>query len=462
MSVIMQPEENVQTEKRLKQLARKIFDAGLAAVDPAACIQNNIEVSPGILEVCDIRFPLEGINHIFLVGIGKASAAMAFAVEEILGNRIHKGVVVTKYGHGLDLKVCEVLEAGHPIPDANGVMAADRIIEMVSQAGSDDLIICLVSGGGSALVPAPAQGIPLEAKQETTRLLLGCGATIHEINTIRKHLSRIKGGQLCRNANGARIVSMVLSDVIGDDLDMIASGITVPDNTDFGQCKEILTRYNLLKSLPPNVLAHIENGSAGKKPETPKPGSSLFDRVENFIVGSLSDALDAAALEAERSGFPPLILSSMVQGEAFQVARVLGAVAKEVHRSSNPLPAPVCILSGGETTVTLKGDGKGGRNMELALAAGIELDGHSDMVLLSAGTDGSDGPTDAAGAFVTGSTLKRAENMGLDARAFLANNNSYHFFTPLGDLLKTGPTRTNVMDLQIFLIDEKKTMETGP
>ncbi len=452
----MDQKEDVNREKKLKQLARSIFDAGLAAVDPVACIEKELTLTGSVLQVCGRDFPLDRISRIFLVGIGKASCAMALAAENILGELIHKGIAVTKYGHGLNLSYCTVIEADHPIPDAGGIEGAQQILKMVSEARCDDLILCLVSGGGSALVPAPVQGISLEAKQETTRLLMNCGATIHEINTIRKHLSRIKGGQLCRSANGAQVVSMILSDVIGDDLDMIASGITVPDPASYEDCAGILSRYRLWDSLPGKVAGRIRDGQAGLVPDTPKPGDLLFERVHNFITGSLSLALDAAAREAQHCGFPPIRLTSMLQGEASQAAKVLCAVAKEVRLTGNPVTAPACILSGGETIVTLKGQGKGGRNMELALAASIELAGQEGTVLLSAGTDGTDGPTDATGAFASGTTVKRGKALGLDAQNFLDENDSYHFFMPLNDLLVTGPTRTNVMDLQILLIDEKE------
>jgi hydroxypyruvate reductase len=378
---------------------------------------------------------------------------MARSAEELLGDRIDEGLIITKYGHGVPLRRCRVMEAGHPVPDENGVEATRALLDLVATAGPDDLVLCMISGGGSALTPAPVPGISLADKQATTRLLLACGATIHEINTLRKHLSRIKGGRLSRCANGARMVSLILSDVIGDDLDIIASGITAPDPGTFGDCMEILSRYGLLERVPEAVHNHLAAGGQGRVEETPKPGDPVFGGVENRIVGSIADALSAAASEARRLGFNPLILSSMIQGEAREVAKVLCAIAAEVRRSGRPIQAPACLLSGGETTVTLKGDGKGGRNMELALAAGIALSGRSHTLLLSAGTDGSDGPTDAAGAFADGTTVARAKALGISASGHLDGNDAYRFFRPLGDLFITGPTRTNVMDLQVLLID---------
>ncbi|MCB2148962.1 MAG: glycerate kinase [Deltaproteobacteria bacterium] len=438
---------------RLKAIATSIFNAGVKAVDPESCVNRHLQLTAGDLRVGKRSFCLEKIDKLYLVGAGKASAAMARAAERVLGERIDAGLVITKYGHGVPLRRCRVMEAGHPVPDENGIKATQALLDLVATAGPGDLILCMISGGGSALTPAPAEGISLVDKQETTRLLLACGATIHEINTIRKHLSRIKGGRLSRCANGAPLVSLILSDVIGDDLDIIASGITAPDPGTFGDCLEILSRYGLLEKVPAPVRGHLAAGGRGDVDETPKPGDPVFEGVENRIIGSLSDALSAAEIEARRLGFNPLILSSMIQGEAREVAKVLCAVGGEVRRSGRPIPAPACLLSGGETTVTLNGDGKGGRNMELALAAGIALSGASGTLMLSAGTDGSDGPTDAAGAFADGSTVSRAHGLGLSASGHLAGNDAYRFFQPLGDLFITGPTRTNVMDLQVLLID---------
>lgn len=438
--------------QELRSATETIFNAGIRAVGPEACINKVIGVGEGHLQVGDFRFPFKEIGRLFLIGAGKASAAMAAQAEALLGSRIHDGLVITKYGHGEDLKRCRIIEAGHPVPDQNGEHGAGALLDLVSQAGPRDLILCMISGGASALTPAPAKGITLADKQETTRQLLGCGANIHEINTIRKHLSRIKGGQLCRKSNGARMISLILSDVVGDDLDIIGSGMTAPDTGSFRDCRDILGRYRLWDQVPEPVRIRMEQGISGQIRETPKPGAPEFAHVTNLIVGSLSDALEAARKEAENQGYSSLVLSSTIQGEACEVAKVLCAIAREVRRSGQPIPAPACLLFGGETTVSIQGTGKGGRNMELALAAGMELAGEPGTLLLSAGTDGTDGPTDAAGAFADGFTTVRAGEMGLSAAGFLGENDSYHFFKPLGDLLITGPTRTNVMDLQIFLI----------
>ena len=443
----------VESTKDLKKVAQAIFNAGIQAVNPVACLNRHIRIADGNLQIGKIQYCLEGIERIYLVGVGKASAIMARWTEELLGNHIHDGLVITKYQHGVPLSRCRMMEAGHPVPDADGVSATKALLKLVSKAGPKDLILCLISGGASALTPAPAKGISLEDKQEVTRLLLDCGATIHEINTIRKHLSRIKGGQLCRHTNGARIISLILSDVIGDDLGIIGSGLSAPDNGSFDDCMEILKRHSIWDKIPKPVNNRINAGIGGQIQETPKPGTPEFANVDNLIIGSLADAMSAAQREAKRQGFTPLVLSSMIQGEAREVAKVLCAIAKEIRLSGRPILPPVCLLSGGETTVTIKGQGKGGRNTEFALAAGIELSGASSTLLLSAGTDGTDGPTDAAGAFVDGSTVARAALIDLSASQHLVHNNSYPFFQSLGDLLITGPTHTNVMDLQILLVD---------
>jgi glycerate 2-kinase len=439
-------------ENLLKQTARAIFNAGVRAVAPETCVTRHLHISGSRLRAGQTDLDLERIRHIYVAGAGKASAAMARQVGKLLGPRIHDGVVVTKYGHGMPLAHCRVMEAGHPVPDAKGVEGAAALLEMVSQAGPDDLIVCLISGGASALTPAPATGISLADKQDTTRILLGCGATIHEINTIRKHLSRIKGGRLCGAANGARVMSLILSDVIGDDLDIIGSGMTAPDTGYFSDCRAILEQYRIWDTVPEAVRLRIQAGIKGRISDTPKPGDPLFSKVSNQVVGSLPDALTAAEKEANRRGFSPLVLSSMIQGEAKEAAGVLCAIAKEIRTSGRPVAPPACLLSGGETTVTLQGTGKGGRNMEMALAGAMALAGTSGILMLSAGTDGTDGPTDAAGAFADGTTLSRAGALGLSAGTHLTENNSYPFFLALEDLLVTGPTRTNVMDMQIVLV----------
>jgi hydroxypyruvate reductase len=378
---------------------------------------------------------------------------MAKAVEEIFGDRMTKGVVTTKYGHLLSLKKTEIIEAGHPIPDQKGYEGAKKIHSLLKKTGPKDLVIFILSGGGSALLPFPADGIELKEKQEMTQLLLDCGADIKEINTIRKHISRMKGGWLTRWAYPSTVIGFILSDVVGDQLDVIGSGPTVPDPSTFEEAWEILKKYDLLNEIAPSIQKHLILGKEGKVEETPKPGDVVFERVYNSLIGSNILALRAAEKEATSLGLNTLILSSSIEGETREASRFHTAIAKEVISSGNPIPKPACILSGGETTVTIKGNGLGGRNQEFALAGALEISGIEKVVLLSGGTDGTDGPTDASGAMVDHTTVHRAKSMGLDPKAHLENNDAYPFFQKLGDLLITGPTHTNVMDVRILLVD---------
>ena len=431
--------------------ARAIFDAGVAAADPGRCVHQALAVTGDALRCGPLRFPLDTISSLRLVGAGKATAAMAAAAEAILGDRIEYGAINTKYGHALPLARVETFEAGHPVPDEAGVAGARRQLELLTDLAPDALVLGLFSGGGSALLPAPAEGLTLAEKQETTRLLLACGATIDEINALRKHLSAIKGGLLARAAAPARVVALMLSDVIGDPLDTIASGPTHPDTTTFDDCLAIVDRYDLRDQLPSPVRQHLEAGARGEQPETPKPGDPCFARAESLVIGNSRLAIDAAAHKASALGYKVLVLTSRLQGEARQAAAALVSIAQETAETNRPIARPACLIAGGETTVTLRNNGKGGRNQELALAAALQLEGWP-ATLLSGGTDGTDGPTDAAGALADGQTLSRARAQGLDARAFLDRHDSYPFFAALDDLVITGPTGTNVMDLQIVLI----------
>ena len=432
--------------------ARAIFDAGVAAADPGRCIHQTLAVTGDELHCGSLRFPLDTISSLRLVGAGKATAAMAAAAEAILGDRIDCGAINTKYGHALPLARVETFEAGHPVPDEAGVAGARHQLELLAGLDPDALVLGLFSGGGSALLPAPADGLTLAEKQETTRLLLACGATIDEINALRKHLSAIKGGLLARVATPARVVALMLSDVIGDPLDTIASGPTHPDSTTFGDCLAIVDRYDLRHQLPAPVRQHLKAGARGKHPETPKPGDPCFTRAKSLVIGNSRLAIDAAANQASALGYEVCVLTSRLQGEARHAATALVSIAQETAETNRPIARPACLIAGGETTVTLRSDGKGGRNQELALAASLQLDGWSAITLLSGGTDGTDGPTDAAGALADGQTLSRARAQGLDAHAFLDRHDSYPFFAALDDLVITGPTGTNVMDLQIVLI----------
>ena len=436
-----------------KKALKDIFRAGLKAVDPEQAVRKYVRREENTLLVGDHLYSLDRFKRVFLVGAGKGTAPMAKALEDILGNWLTEGWIIVKYGHGTSLRKTHVMEAGHPIPDEAGLKAAEELLRQIQKCKEGDLAICAFSGGGSALLPAPSPPLTLDQKQESTRLLLECGATIDEINAIRKHLSRSKGGWLAKAAYPATVVSLLLSDVIGDRLDVIASGPTVPDESTYSDCIHIVERYDLADRLPSEVVERFKKGAAGVVPETPKKGDPVFSKVQNLIVGNNRESLLAAKEKAVSLGYNTLVLTSQIEGEAREVAHVFSAIGKEVCQAGFPLSPPACLLAGGETTVTIHGRGKGGRNQELALACAIAIDGWERISLLSAGTDGTDGPTDAAGAIIDGTTCMRARQENLDPHVFLMANDSNSFFESLGDLLKTGPTRTNVMDIICMLVD---------
>ncbi len=440
------------SERLLRAHARSVFQAALRAADPAEAIERHLRIENGVLHAAGRRYPLSNFDRIYVIGAGKASAVMARAVERTLGRRITGGFVNTKYGHGAKLRRIELHECGHPVPDEAGVRGAGRIAGIAANAGERDLIVCVISGGASALLPMPAAPVTLAEKQEVTSLLLASGATIHEINAVRKHISAIKGGRLVELAYPATVLSLLLSDVIGDDLDVIGSGPAAPDASTFSDALRVLAKYALLDRVPRSVRCLLETGAQGAVPETPKPGDPLFARVRNLVVGSNRLAVAAAEAKARDLGYRPVVLSTSIEGETRDIALMHAAIAREILESGRPARPPACLISGGETTVTLCGGGLGGRNQEFVLAAAIALAGRGRVVVLSAGTDGTDGPTDAAGALADGRTVRRAADLGLDARRSLANNDSYRFFKPLGDLVKTGPTGTNVMDIRLLLI----------
>jgi glycerate 2-kinase len=425
----------------LRKQAHSIFQAALAAADPVEAVTRHLE-----------RLNTSRFHRIFVIGAGKAGASMAKAAERVLGRRITAGLVNVKDGHLAKLRRIELHECGHPLPDARGEAGAKRIAAIASEAHSGDLVLCLISGGASALLPLATEPVTLEEKQATTRLLLASGANIHEMNAVRKHISRIKGGQLAGMAAPAAVEALLLSDVIGDSLDVIGSGPTAPDASTFDDALAILDKYHIRETVPAAVRDRIELGARGGIAETPKPGDPVFRHVRNTIVGSNRLALDAAARRARELGFRTLVLSSEIEGETREIARMHAAIAREIAQSSRPVKPPACIVTGGETTVTLKGGGLGGRNQEFVLAAAIDIAGISNVVVFSAGTDGTDGPTDAAGAIADGETLARNP----EARRYLNDNNSYHYFQPLGDLAITGPTNTNVMDVRIVLVGARK------
>ena len=436
----------------MRREAKAIFQASVEAADPSRCIHQNVRLCQEVLQIGQTSYHLSDFRRIFVIGAGKASVPMAQAVEQILADRITRGVINTKYGHSRPLQRIEVNEAGHPLPDERGVEGTEKIVKLLKEADRQTLVLCLLSGGGSALMPHPAAGISLEEKQQTTQRLLQSGASIEETNAIRKHLSGIKGGRLCQLAHPARVVTLILSDVVGNKLETIASGPTVADPSTFADCLRIVERYDLVGRLAPSVIRRLQAGVRGGVEETPKPGDRIFSSCQNLVVGDNRLAVEAARAKAISLGYNTLVLSTQIEGEAREVARVYAALAKEVLSSGNPVGSPACFIGGGETTVTVKGEGKGGRNQELVLAAAVQIDGLRDVVILSGGTDGTDGPTDAAGAVADGQTVRRAKQMGLSASDCLRENDSYQFFRALGDLLMTGPTGTNVMDIQIVLV----------
>lgn len=436
----------------LRRHAVEILGAAVAAADPAAALRRLVRLEGDRLVVSGEAYDLRA-SRIFVVGAGKASARMAGALEAILGDRLERGVVVTKYGHVEPLRRVEVVEAGHPLPDAAGLEGARRVAAVASAAVAEDLVIVLISGGGSALLPMPAEGLTLEEKIATTDLLLRSGAAIAEVNTVRKHLSQVKGGGLARLAAPARVVTLILSDVLGNPLDAIASGPTVPDPTTFADALAVVDRFGLRSRLPAAVRHHLERGAAGEMPDTPKPGDAVFARTQTVVVGDIGLAAAAAVERASALGYHVRMCGTDVEGEARAVGARFGAMVREAHGGREaPSVRPSCLVMGGETTVTVTGKGRGGRNQELALAAAMAIAGLPQTLVVAFGTDGTDGPTDAAGAVADGTTLARAAARGLDPSAALAGNDTYPFFDALDDLIVTGPTNTNVNDLWVGLV----------
>lgn len=430
-------------------ILEEIFGAALDAADPVQAVLSAIQVENGSLFVSGRHYDLDAFTRIVVIGAGKASSRMAMAIEMLLGPRIDAGLIIVKTGHAEKLHCIEQVEASHPVPDAIGMAATRRILDMAREADERTLFICLLSGGASALLSLPAPGLSLEDKQTATYRLLNAGASISETNAVRKHISSIKGGQLALAAYPAQVISLVVSDVIGDRIDVIASGPTARDDSTFLDALDIAEKYGLSK----RILDHLRRGIQGEIPETLKED---MPNVNHVIVASSRQALEAARAKAMLLGFDAQIVTDRLQGEARTAARALA----EKARASRSPGKKLCLVSGGETTVTVKGAGKGGRNQELALAFCIEIEGEAGMALLSAGTDGTDGPTDAAGAFVDGKTAHIAKDLGIDPCDYLENNDSYNFFAKLEALsgirchYKTGPTGTNVMDIQVLLLQE--------
>ncbi|UCF97188.1 MAG: glycerate kinase [Spirochaetaceae bacterium] len=464
----MRGERAVPEQKRAYEDLESIFRAGVERVNPQQLIASGLRLKGDRLTVqtesASLTLDLRDFKRILVLGAGKASAAMAAGLEQILGDRISEGLVVVKYGHTAALQRIRLIESGHPLPDEQGVRGAEAVAELARGADAQTLVVNLVSGGGSAILPAPFQGegrrggisISLAEKQKTTQVLLACGVTIQEFNCIRKHISNLKGGRLAELLHPARSLNLILSDVVGDRLDTIASGLTVADETTYAQARDIVARYGIEDQLPSRVVELLRRGADGEFPETPKPGDPVFAAVTNVLLGTNYTALSAAARRAEQLGYTPVVLSSRIVGEAREVAKVLAAIAADMRAFDLLARRPACLLCGGETTVTLKGKGLGGRNQELALSFLNELAAAGDeargIYFLSAATDGNDGPTDAAGAFASADIVEQARARDLSIPSYLSANDSYHFYEAIDGLLKTGPTNTNVCDLQICLI----------
>lgn len=450
-----------------RQILLGIFNAALAAVDSYNAVLNAINVAHGQLQITGVKYDLAAFDRIIVVGAGKATACMALAIESLLGARIAAGLIVVKDGHTVPLSIIEQVEAAHPVPDEVGIIGSQRILQMVGAADEKTLVICLLSGGASALLVAPVEGVMLQDKQETTRLLLNAGASIAELNAVRKHLSMVKGGRLAQAAYPAQVVTLILSDVIGDPLDVIASGPTVPDNSTFADAWSVVLKYGLQEKLPPRVVDYLQRGIAGQAPETVKKYDSSLYNIHNVIIASIRQALAAAEKRILQFGYTPKLISATLQGEARDAARFLVQTTRAELFEMKPGERR-CLLCGGETTVTVHGPGKGGRNQELALAFAIEIDGIQGISMLSAGTDGNDGPTEAAGAMVDGTTAVLARESGIDPLRYLEQNDSYTFFQQFDAITGaqchfiTGPTGTNVMDIQIVLLNKQESPSAQP
>jgi hydroxypyruvate reductase/glycerate 2-kinase len=435
-----------------RTIAEKIFLAGVESVLPDRLIVNEMSLKDNCLKIGHLDFPLETIENIYVIGAGKASAMMGAEVEKILSDRITEGHIVVKYGHSCNLKYIDVTEAGHPIPDTNGLRATREILKIAETASWNDLVICLLSGGGSALLPDVPEVCSLEDMIKVNDLLLNCGACISEINAVRKHLSVVKGGQLARVVYPATLVNLILSDVPGDALDVIASGPTVPDPTTYLQALTVLSAFGLSRTVPRGILTFLKEGAAGKKPETPKPDDPVFDKTYNILVGTNRKALEAAKNKALEFNINAVIIDDQLQGDTLTVADYLVQTSIRFKNDTNEVK-PVCLLFGGETTVKMTGKGAGGRNQHLSLLSALLLRNNPGITILAAGTDGNDGPTDAAGAVVDSDTVPGAISKNIDPEKHILDFNSYHFFKKAGGHIITGPTMTNVMDIIVVIVE---------
>ncbi len=438
--------------QELKKAADQIIKAALNAVDPYHLVREQVIRQGDTLVISEKeQIELSEFDRVFLCGAGKGAAPITRAMEELLSDRLDGGDIIVKYEHLAELQKINLHEAAHPVPDENGLRSTEILLTNLDNLTERDCVFVLLTGGGSALLESLPDEIKLDDLQKLSSVLLQCSATIHEINCIRKHISLIKGGQLARKIYPARCVTLALSDVIGDDLSVIASGPTSPDPTTFDDALIILEKYDVTDKIPAVILNHLKRGSEGKIPDTPKREDQVFKNVTNIVIGNNRLALNKAKETAESLGFKTIILTSMLEGEAREIARVVASIISEVQLTGTPIKKPACILLGGEPTVKIQGTGKGGRNQELALAVALS-NINEPYVCVSVGSDGTDGPTDAAGAIVDHTTLSRAESAGLNAQEYLKNNDSYNFFAPLGDLIITGPTGTNVMEVIFALV----------
>ncbi len=438
--------------KRARRLVLESLEYALNAVDPKRLMETKLFLRNSSLEVDGFSFDLEKFGDIFVVGGGKASGLMAEALEQKLGTYITNGLVNVPKGGKYKTEKIKLCEANHPIPDRAGVTGTRRMLQIAEEARKGDLMICLISGGGSSLMPLPRGEISLEDVSRITDALLKSGATINEINTVRKHISDFKGGWLAEKAYPAAVLNLILSDVVGDPLDSIASGPTVPDTTTFGDAVKALKKHHLWKETPASIRKILSQGQKGLVPETPKRDSKAFEEVRNIVIGNNRCATLAACESLKSSGLNTFMLTSTLEGEARHIGTMLASIAHEVITSGHPIPKPAGIVAGGETTVTVTGKGRGGRNQEIGLAAMSKMDKLDGVVLASLTTDGVDGPTDAAGAIVDGKTMSKALKINLNHERFLAENDSYHFFSELEDLIFTGATGTNVNDVSVIVV----------
>jgi len=436
----------------LSKHAKQILQSSLKAVDPYTLIKQQIRRHGDVLILPDqYEVDLSRFKKIYLCGAGKGAAPMIRAMEEMLGKNLHDGTVIVKYEHTDRLQKTRLFEAGHPVPDNNTLQATNYLLDSLRDISEKDCVFVLLTGGGSALMESLPREITLDDLQKLNKVLLKCSATIQEINCVRKHISKIKGGQLARHIYPAQCVTLALSDVIGDDLSVIASGPTSPDNSTYSEALSIFKKHNIEEDIPTSIFTYIQNGLQGKIPETPHSDDKIFNTAHNLVIGNNRLALNIAQKEAQMLGYNTLILTSLLQGEAREIGTVIASIIQEIQATDTPVKKPACFLLGGEPTVRIKGHGKGGRNQELALAIAL-TNIKNPFLFISCGSDGTDGPTDAAGALVTHETVRRAYEKGLNAIDYLNNNDSYNFFDPLGDLIKTGPTRTNVMDIIFALV----------